>query len=82
MSSSLIELNALLDNFIPLTKKVGAANLLTLQKEAEALEKILARAWLVLPYLRENGEPMQCPLINETKKIPTGQDSGFSKSTS
>ena len=76
--SSLPELNALLDNFIPLTKKVSVAKDLALQKEAEALEKILARTWIILPYLRESNEPSQCPLINETKTVPTGQDSGFS----
>jgi len=75
--SSLVELNCLLDNFIPLTKKVSVAKDLALQKEAEALEKILARTWMVLPYLRESNEPSQCPLINETKTVPTGQDNGF-----
>jgi hypothetical protein len=43
MASSLIELNALLDNFIPLTKKVSIAKDQAMQKEAEALEKIPAR---------------------------------------
>jgi hypothetical protein len=57
MASSLVELNALLDDFIPLTKKVSIAQAEALQKEAEALEKILARTWMVMPYLHENGEP-------------------------
>jgi hypothetical protein len=35
---------------------------------------------MVMPYLHENGEPGQCPLINRTEKTPTGQDSGFSVS--
>ncbi len=78
MATSLTELNALLDNFIPLTKKVSAAKDLALQKEAEALEKILVRVWLVMPYLHENGEPGQCPLINRSERTPTGQDSGLS----
>jgi hypothetical protein len=80
MASALVELNALLDNFMPLTKKVSDAKIIALQKEAEALEKILARVWLVMPYLHENGEPGQCPLINRTERVPTGQDSGFSVS--
>jgi len=78
MATSLNELNALLDNFVPLTKKVNVAKDLALQKEAEALEKILARVWLVMPYLHENGEPDQCPLFNRTERVPTGKDSGFS----
>jgi hypothetical protein len=76
-SSPLAELNALLDNFIPLTKKVSIAKTTALEKEAEALEKILVRVWMVMPYLHENGEPGQCPLINRTERIMTGQDSGF-----
>ena len=35
MASSLVELNALLDNFVPLTKKVSDAKIEALQKEAE-----------------------------------------------
>jgi hypothetical protein len=79
MASSLplAELNALLDGFIPLTKKVSIAKTAALEKEAEALEKILVRAWMVMPYLHENGEPGQCTLINKTERILTGQDSGF-----
>lgn len=76
-SSPLTELNALLDSFIPLTQKVNIAKVEALEKEAEALEKILIRAWVVMPYLHENGEPGQCPLINRTETILTGQDSGF-----
>jgi hypothetical protein len=76
-SSPLAELNALLDNFIPLTKKVSIAKAEALKKEAEALEKILVRAWMVMPYSHENGEPGQCTLINKTETILTGQDSGF-----
>jgi hypothetical protein len=76
-SSSLAELNALLDSFIPLTQKVNIAKTAALEKEAEALEKILIRAWMVMPYLHENGEPGQCTLINKTESILTGQDSGF-----
>jgi hypothetical protein len=76
-SSPLAELNALLDNFIPLTKKVSIAKTAAMEKEAEALEKILTRAWMVMPYLHENGEPGQCTLINKTESILTGQDSGF-----
>jgi len=76
-SSPLAELNALLDNFIPLTKKVSIAKTAALEKEAAALEKILVRAWMVMPYLHENGEPGQCPLINRTERVMTGQDSGF-----
>jgi hypothetical protein len=79
-SSPLAELNALLDNFIPLTKKVSIAKTAALEKEAEALEKILVRAWVVMPYLHENGEPGQCTLINRTERVITGQDSGFSVS--
>jgi hypothetical protein len=78
MASSLIELNALLDNFIPLTKKVSIAKDQAMQKEAEALEKILSCVWMVMPYLHENGEPGQCPLINKEERIPIGQDGGFS----
>jgi len=78
LPSSLAELNALLDTFIPLAQKVIAAKDLALQKEAEALEKILARTWMILPYLRENTEPGQCPLINETRRALDGPDSGFS----
>jgi hypothetical protein len=76
-SSPLAELNALLDNFVPLTQKVDIAKTEALEKEAEALEKILIRAWMVMPYLHENDEPGQCPLINRTERIITGQDSGF-----
>jgi hypothetical protein len=78
MASSLIELNALLDNFIPLTEKISIAKDQAKQKEAEALEKILARVWMVMPYLHENGEPGQCPLINREERIPIGQDGGLS----
>ena len=77
MVAPLEELNALLDNFIPLTKKVSIAKTAALEKEAEALEKILLRVWMILPYLHENGEPGQCPLINRTERVPTGKDSGF-----
>ena len=77
LSSPLAELNALLDNFIPLTKKVSIAKTTALEKEAEALEKILIRAWIVMPYLHENDEPGQCALINRTERVITGQDSGF-----
>ena len=68
----------MLDSFVPLTKKVIDAKITAIQKEAEALEKILARVRLVMPYLHENGEPGQCPLINTYERIPTGQDSGLS----
>lgn len=78
MDSSLVELNALLDNFVPLVKKVSVAKDLALQKEAEALETILARVWMVMPYLHEDGEPGQCPLINRDERIPIGQDGGLS----
>jgi len=80
MASSLEELNALLDNFIPLTKKVSIAKTAALEKEAEALEKILARVWMVMPYLHEDGNPGQCPLINRSERVLTGHDSGFSVS--
>ena len=76
-SSPLAELNALLDNFVPLTKKVNIAKAEALEKEAEALEKILTRAWVVMPYLHENDEPGQCTLINRTERVITDQDSGF-----
>jgi hypothetical protein len=76
--STLVELNALLDNFVPLVKKVSTAKDLALQKEADALEKILARVWMVMPYLHENGEAGQCPLINRDERIPIGQDGGLS----
>ena len=79
MASSLplTELNALLDSFIPLIKKVDIAKTEALEKEAEALEKILIRAWMVMPYLHENDEPGQCTLINRTERVITDQDSGF-----
>ena len=77
MDTSLTELNALLDNFVPLVKKVSIAKDLALQKEAEALEKILARVWMVMPYLHEDGEPGQCPLINRVEEVPLSKDSGF-----
>jgi len=77
MPSSLVELNALLDNFIPLTKTVNVAKGLALQKEAEALEQILLRVYLVMPYLHENGEVGQCPLINRGDEIPIGKDAGY-----
>lgn len=57
MSSSLAELNALLDNFVPMTKKVDTAKTVVLQKEADALAKILLRVFLIMPYFHENGEP-------------------------
>ena len=47
MASSLVELNALLDSFIPLSKKVSIAEIKVLEKEAEALDKILARVWML-----------------------------------
>jgi hypothetical protein len=78
MASSLVELNALLDNFVPLVKKVSTAKIEAMQKEADCLEKILARVWMVMPYLHENGEPGQCPLINRDERIPIGQDGGLS----
>ena len=77
MASSLVELNALLDNYVPLTKKVNDAKIEALQKEADALEKILVKTWLVMPYLHENGEPGQCPLINRVEEVPLSKDSGF-----
>jgi hypothetical protein len=76
-SSPLAELNALLDSFIPLTKKVNIAKAEALEKESAVLEKILARAWVVMPYLHENDEPGQCTLINRTERVITDQDSGF-----
>ena len=77
MPSSLVELNALLDNFIPLTKKVNDAKIAAMQKESEALEQILLRVYLVLPCLHENGEVGQCPLINRGDEIPIGKDAGY-----
>jgi len=56
MAPSLVELNALLDNYIPLTKKVSDAKTAAMQKEAEALEKILARVWLVMRYIDTEGQ--------------------------
>ena len=78
MDPSLTELNALLDNFIPLTKKVSDAKIDALQKEAEALEKILARVWLVMPYIHDSVEPGRCSLINHEQRIPIGQNGGLS----
>ncbi len=77
MASSLVELNALLDNFVPLVKKVSDAKIEAMQKEADCLEKILARVWMVMPYLHENGEPGQCPLINRVEEVPVSKDSGI-----
>ncbi len=74
MTSSLDELNALLDSFIPLTEKVRTAKTAALEKEAAALELILARVWMVMPYLHEPG---QCTLIDRMERTPTGGDSGF-----
>ena len=82
MASSLplTELNALLDSFIPLIKKVDIAKTEALEKEAEALEKILIRAWMVMPYLHENDEPGQCVLINRTERV-TVEHCGTASST-
>lgn len=77
MTPSLAELNALLDNYIHLTKKVSTAKTVALQKEADALEKILLRIFLVIPYLHENGEVGQYPLINRGDEIPIGEDGGY-----
>ena len=81
MATSLVELNALLDNFIPLTKKVSTAKELAMLKESEALEKILARVWLVMRYMDDEGLPPYCrnkiDIINHTEKAITGDDSGF-----
>lgn len=77
MSAALEELNALLDNFVPMVRQVSNAKTTALEKEAEALDLILSRTWLILPYLHENGEPGQCPLIDRTESVPTGEDSGF-----
>ena len=81
MAPSLVELNTLLDNFIPLTKKVSDAKIVAMQKEAEALEKILARVWLVMRYMEADGQPPyyrnKVDIINHTEKAITGVDSGF-----
>jgi len=77
MDPSLTELNALLDNYVPLTKKVNDAKIEALQKEADCLEKILPRVGAVMPYLHENGESGQCPLINRVEEVPLSKDSGF-----
>ena len=77
MSFPSVELNVLLDNFVPLVKKVSTAKIETMQKEADCLEKILARIWMVMPYLHENGEPGQCPLINRVEEVPLSKDSGI-----
>ena len=77
MATSLTELNTLLDNYIPLTKKVSDAKTVALQKEANALAKILLRVFLVLPYLHENGEVGQYPLIDRVDEIPISKDGGY-----
>ncbi|WP_286857434.1 hypothetical protein [Methanosaeta sp. UBA356] len=74
MASSLVELNALLDSFIPLSKKVSIAEIKVLEKEAEALDKILARVWMLMPCLYD------CHIINRRELVPTGENSGFAVS--
>ena len=71
MASSLVELNALLDSFVPLSRKVSMAEIEVREKEAEALEKILARVWMVMPFLHD------CHIINRRKLVPTGDNSWF-----
>ena len=71
MASSLVELNALLDSFVPLSRKVSMAEIEVREKEAEALEKILARVWIVMPFLHD------CHIINRRKRVSTGDNSGF-----
>ena len=63
MASSLVELNALLDSFVPLSRKVSMAEIEVREKEAEALEKILARVWMVMPFLHD------CHIINRRKML-------------
>ena len=80
MANSLVDLNALLDNFIPLTKKVSDAKIAAMQKEAEALEKILARVWLVMRYMDTEGQAYyrnKIDIIDQSKNAITGEDSGF-----
>ena len=81
MATSLVELNALLDNFVPLTKTVSDAKIAAMQKEAEALEKILARVWLVMRYLDTEGQAPyyrnKIDIINHSEKAITSEDSGF-----
>jgi len=77
MPSPLVELNALLDNFVPLTKKVHEAKIEAQQKEADCLEKILLRVFLVMPHLHENGEVGQYALIDRGDEIPIGKDGGY-----
>ena len=81
MSTSLVELNTLLDNFVPLTKKVSDAKTVAMQREADALEKILARVWLVMRYMDNEGLPPyyrnKVDIIDHTEKAITGDDSGF-----
>jgi len=74
MASSLVELNALLDSFVPLSKKVSIAEIKVLEKEAEALDKILARVWMLMPCLYD------CHIINRRELVPTGENSGFAVS--
>jgi hypothetical protein len=81
MATSLHELNAQLDNFAPLTKKVSDAKITAMQKEAEALEKILARVWLVMRYMDTDGQAPyyrnKIDIIDHSEKAITGEDSGF-----
>ncbi len=81
MAASLVDLNALLDNFIPLTKKVSDAKITAMQKEAEALEKILARVWLVMRYMDTEGRAPyyrnKIDIIDHSEKAITSDNSGF-----
>ena len=77
MPSSLPELNTLLDNFVPKAEQAHDLEKLAKLKEAEALEKILARVWLAMSYFHENEEPGQCPIIHRSERIPYGNDSGL-----
>jgi hypothetical protein len=81
MPTPLVELNALLDSFVPLTKKVSDAKTAATQKEAEALEKILARVWLVIRYMDTEGQAFyyrnKIDIIDHSEKVTTSDDSGF-----
>ncbi len=81
MAPSLAELNALLDNYIPLTKKVSDAKTEVMQKEAEALEKILARVWSVMRYMDTEGQAPyyrnKIDIIDHSERAITSDDSGF-----
>ncbi len=80
MPAALAGINAALDDLSPLPKKIALLKKKTLQREAEALGKILEKAAPFVPLL-DDSEPYYCKSItifSRSESVPLDDDRSFS----